>query len=610
MQTGGGDLRLERPKGRDLRQLRGLLAFLRPHRWRIAAAGAGLVVATAALIVFGLGLRWLIDGGLSGKSAAGFDRALALLVIVVAVLALATAARSYFINSLGERVAADIRRAVYDHVLGLNAAFFETVRTGELLSRIAADTVLVQTVIGSTTSVALRNLFMLLGGLLMMGSTSLELTGLAAAIVLGIVGPTVLMGRRIRSLSRLSQDRLGEVTAYAQESLAAIQTVQAFGHEPIDRRRFGALVEDAYASAARRIGVRSLFIGGVIFVSFGGLGLILWIGGHYALAGRMTGGELSAFVFYGAMVASSAGTTIEYLSDLQRVAGAIERLTEILALGSGVAVPERPVAMPVPARGAVSFEGVTFHYPSRPGQSALGDFSLSIRQGEKVALVGPSGAGKSTVFQLLLRFHDPQAGLLSFDGVELRKADPAAVRARIGLVPQDPVIFAADAWENIRYGRPEALDEEVEAAALCAGADEFLRRLPQGYSTFLGERGLRLSGGQRQRIAIARAILRNPALLLLDEATNALDAESELHVRTALEQLMEARTTLVIAHRLSTVITCDRIAVMDRGRIVAEGGHNALMARCGLYRRLASLQFSDAEPPAPGAAAHGLLAGD
>ncbi len=593
----------DRQRTGELRYLKLILPFVRPYRRQFAAASASLLASAGTVLLFGAGLRWLVDTGFASGTAATLDQALLLLLLVIAVMGFATYGRNYFVNWIGERAATDIRRTVYDHMLGLSPAFFEATRTGEVVSRLIADTSLIQTVVGSSASTALRNALMVAGGLAMMLVTSPKLTGLVLLVVPFVVVPIVLVGRRVRRLARASQEGIAEVGAYAGESLGAIRTVQAFGHEALDRERFGARAEEAFAAAAQRIRVRSFLVGLVIVLAFGAVGIILWVGGNDMIAGRLTSGQLSAFVFYAIVVAASVGTISEFMTDLQRAAGASERLFELLATKPQITAPAAPKRLPVPPRGEVAFEEVTFHYPTRPEQSALESFSLGIAPGEKVALVGPSGAGKTTVFQLLLRFYDPQRGRLCLDGVDLREVEPAAARARIGLVPQDPVIFAANAWENIRYGRPEASDLEVRKAADAAAASEFLDRLPQGFASQLGERGVRLSGGQRQRIAIARAVLRDPTVLLLDEATSALDAESERLVQQALELLMARRTTLIIAHRLATVLKCDRIAVMEGGHIVAEGRHEELVRAGGLYARLAALQFDEALlRPAPAAA--------
>lgn len=581
-----------RPSKRDFVSIRRIFPFLAPYKLRLALAGVALIVAAATVIAMGEGLRLLVDQGFSGNGAATLDRALVIMLVVVVILAAASAARFYFVAWIGERLVADIRRAVFDHVLSLSPAFFEATRTGEIMSRLTTDTTLVQMVVGSSASMAARNLLMLVGGVAMLIVTNPKLTLLVAAIVPIVVFTILIIGRRVRRLSRASQDRIADVSDYVEENLNAIRIVQAFGHETLDRATFAARVENAFAAATHRINARAFLTGLVVLLVFGAVGVVLWIGGLDVLAGRITAGELTAFVFYAALVAGSVGSLSEFMGDLQQAAGASERLMDLLATRSDITPPANPVPLPERGQGAVAFRNVTFRYPARPDHAALENFSLQVSPGETVALVGPSGAGKSTVFQLLLRFYDPQSGVITLDGVALKDADPQAVRARLGLVPQDPVIFSGNAWENIRYGRPEASDSDVRAAADAAAATEFIERLPEGFGTDLGARGVRLSGGQRQRIAIARAILRNPAVLLLDEATSALDAESERMVQLALERLMKGRTTLVIAHRLATVLKAGRIVVMDQGRIIDIGSHGELLGRCGLYARLAELQFN------------------
>ena len=582
----------DRPKGDSIKVLAHIFGFLRPYRARVLAALVSLIVAAGAVLAIGQALRRVVDFGFSANSAV-LDQYFMALLGIVALLALATYGRYYNVSSLGERVVADIRRKVYEHIIGLSAEFFETTRTGEVLSRLTTDTTLIQSVVGSSASVALRNLLIFVGGSILLVFSSPKLTGLVFLIVLGVVLPIVFFGRRVRRLSRESQDRVADVGAFAGESLDAVRTVQAFGREDANRQRFGSIVESAYATAVQQIKSRALLTGIVILFVFGAVDLVLWIGARDVISGVMTGGQLAAFVFYAVMVAGSVGSLSEVYGDLQRAAGATERLMELLATESKITAPAVPADMPEPPRGAVRLEDVTFKYPTRPEIAALSAFSLSVAPGERIALVGPSGAGKTTVFQLLLRFYDPDIGRVSIDDIDLRDALPEAVRARIGLVPQDPVIFADDVWANIRYGRPGASDDEVRAAATAAAAIEFVERLPDGFGTYLGERGAQLSGGQRQRISIARAVLRNPTILLLDEATSALDAENESMVQRALETLMEGRTTIVIAHRLATVLKADRIIVLDAGGAqgVATGTHSELMAQGGMYARLAELQF-------------------
>ncbi|AUG53505.1 ABC transporter [Thalassospira marina] len=581
----------DRDRSRDLSSLRAILPFIKPYKLQIAGAALALVVASGTVLALGNGLRFLVDKGFADGDGGLLDQALFVLFGFTILMAFASYSRFYLVSWIGERVVADVRRAIYAHIIRLDPGFFEVTRTGEVLSRLTTDTSLLQVVIGSSVSIALRNVLMFVGGLAMLAITSPKLTALVLLVVPLVVVPIIFYGRKVRRLSRESQDRIADVSAFSEESINALRTVQAYTHEEIETNRFTGHVEGAFKTSVARISARALLTAVVIVMVFGAVGVILWIGGHDVLNGTISAGELSAFVFYAVVVAGSVGAISEVIGDLQRAAGAAERLVALLETRPAIAAPVNAIVMPSAHQGNVSFENVTFHYPARPDRSALTGFSLDVKAGETVALVGPSGAGKTTVFQLLLRFYDPAAGTISVDGVDIRKADPVAVRERLGLVAQDPVIFAANAWENIRYGRPDASDADVRAAADAAHASEFLDRLPDGFDTFLGEKGVRLSGGQRQRIAIARAILRNPSILLLDEATSALDAESEQVVQKALETIMKSRTTLVIAHRLSTVLHADRIAVVDDGQLVAIGSHHELLETSPLYARLAKLQF-------------------
>ena len=569
-----------------------LLQLLAPYRRRVILALVALVVAAGAMLAVGQGLRAVIDRGFAAGDPAWLDRTLAAMVAVILVLALATYVRFYNVSWLGERVTADLRRRVFDHLLTLPPAWFEAGRTGEVITRLTADTTQIENVIGSSLSIALRNALLLVGGLALLFTTSLKLSLLTVAGVPLVVTPIIVFGRRVRTLARASQARVAALGERIDETIHEIRIVQAYGHEAADRRAFGALVEQSFATARQRVANRALLVACVLVLVFGAIAFILWVGGHDVLAGELSAGQLSAFVFYAAIVAGSVGALSEVWGDLQRATGATERLLEILSTRPAIQAPAQARALPEPARGAIDFEGISFRYPSRPDTPALDDFNLRVAPGETVALVGPSGAGKSTVFQLLLRFYDPEGGVIRIDGLPLTEADPLALRRRMALVSQEAVIFAASVADNVRYARPDASPAEVHAACAAAFADEFIARLPEGYETDLGERGVRLSGGQRQRIAIARAILADRPILLLDEATSALDAESERMVQTALEGLMRGRTTLVIAHRLATVQQADRIVVLDGGRVVQQGRHADLISAGGLYARLARLQFA------------------
>jgi ATP-binding cassette subfamily B protein len=578
-------------RGARLRPLLALAPYVARYRGRAVLALISLTVAALTTLLVPVAVRRMIDFGFSPEGIALINSYFSVMIAVVAVLAFASASRFYLVMTIGERIVADLRRDVFAHLTSLSPSFFDSARSGELISRLTADTTQIKSAVGASVSIALRNFMLFVGATAMMVITSPRLSGFVLLAIPVIVLPLVAFGRWVRRLSRNAQDTLAEASAYASELVGAIRTVQAYTSERLAEARFGGNVEQAYEAARTSTRARAVLTAIIIFIVFTSVVLILWIGSHDVLNGTITPGRLGQFVLYAAFAAAALGQLSEVWGEVSAASGASERLFEILRVKSQITVPASPLALPVPARGDVGFENVSFAYPTRPDALAVDGVSLAVRGGEKVAIVGPSGAGKSTLFHLLLRFYDPASGVISFDGVEIRAADPREVRARIALVPQDPVVFAASARENIRFGRPDANDTEVERAAELAHATEFIRRLPGGFEAQLGERGVTLSGGQRQRIAIARAILRDAPLLLLDEATSALDAESETLVQTALEELMRHRTTLVIAHRLATVLSCDRIMVMDQGRIVEQGTHASLVAANGLYARLARLQF-------------------
>ena len=582
------------PPTRRIGDLAMVWRHARRYPRQVAVAGLALVVTSAATIGIPYSFKRIIDRGFASGASDSVAASFHFMLMIVAVLALSTAIRFYYVSWLGERVVADIREEVQANLMHLSPRFFEENRPAEIASRMTSDTTLIEQVVGSSVSVVLRNIFTAVGGLAYLFAISPKLAGLLLLGIPLIIAPIALLGRRVRSFSRASQDRIADVGAIVSETLGAMRIVQAFGQESREAARFAAAVEATFGAAKRRILLRAIMTAIVIGLVFGSITLVLWEGASDVAAGRLSGGSIAAFVLTGGIVAGAFGALTEVYGDLLRGAGAAERLNELLSARSEIAAPVPATPLPQPARGALAFEGVRFRYPTRPEVAAIDDLTLSIRPGETVAVVGPSGAGKSTLFQLAERFYDPEGGRVTLDGVDLRHADPALVRARIAMVPQETVIFGASARDNLRYGRWDASDAELWSAAEAANAAEFLRKLPGGLDTFLGEGGARLSGGQRQRITIARALLRDAPLLLLDEATSALDAASERLVQQALERLMASRTTLVIAHRLATVRAAGRIVVMDEGRIVEEGTHAQLIARSGLYARLASLQFNEA----------------
>jgi ATP-binding cassette subfamily B protein len=588
-------INIARPKGRSIRSLRMVWSFALRYPGHIAGAALALAVAAGATTSIPWGFKFVIDKGFG--PGAGNPHAIApwfeLLLGIVAILALATAARYYLVSWLGERTVADIRLAVHRNLLRLSPGFFEENRPAEITSRITVDTTIIEQVVGTTVSVALRNIVMGVGCLITMFVLAPKLAALMLLGIPVVIGPIVILGRRVRTISTRNQDRIAAVGTVTTEVLGAMKIVQAFNQQDRETARFGDAVEHVFDTAKRRIGIRAVLTALMIFLMIGAIVMVIWQGAVDVAAGRMSGGTIAAFILCGGLLAGAFGALSEVFGDLLRAAGASERLAELLHAEPEIRAPAKPASLPVPPRGELTFEHVTFHYPTRRETAALDDFDLKVRARERLAVVGPSGAGKSTLFQLAARFYDPTGGRILLDGVDLRDADPADIRERIAMVPQDTVIFAASARDNLRYGNWDATEDDLWQAARDANAEDFLRALPEGLDTFMGEGGARLSGGQRQRIAIARALLRDAPLLLLDEATSALDAESERLVQDALDRLMEHRTTIVIAHRLATVRAADRIVVMDGGRIVEEGTHASLNARGGLYARLARLQFED-----------------
>lgn len=568
-----------------------VIGFILPYRWRVLAAIIALIFTAGVTLSIGQGIRLMIDGGFASESAAALADSVEFFMILIVLLAVGTFTRYYIVSWIGERVTADMRKAVFNHIISLHPSFFESTSTGEIQSRITTDTTLIQTVVGSSVSIALRNILMFLGGVIWLFITNAKFTLILLSTVPLIILPIIFFGRRVRSLSRNTQDKIADVGSYVNESLSNIKTVHAFNHQAQDRERFGQFVEDAFSVSVVRIAQRAWLTVAVIILVFGGISLLLWMGGQDVQAGVISGGELAAFLFYAIMVATSMASISEVLGDLQRAAGATERLIELLNVDNLITAPHSAKPLPKDAQTEIEIRDICFSYPTRPDHLAVDHLSLSVSRGETLALVGASGAGKSTIIDLILRFYDVQSGAILFDGVDIRDLDPLILRRHVGLVPQQPTLFSGTVLDNIRYADASATEERIIEAAKAAYAHEFIERLPQGYQSQVGEAGVRLSGGQRQRLAIARAILKDPELLLLDEATSALDADSEHIVQIALDKLTKERTTIVIAHRLATVINADKIAVLDQGKLVATGVHDELIISNNLYRRWADLQF-------------------
>ncbi|EIU6776237.1 ABC transporter ATP-binding protein/permease [Vibrio parahaemolyticus] len=594
---------MSRKNNKNLSILLKLNTFIAPYKWRVAAALVALVATASLTLSVGYGVRILIDQGFAQQSLQELTNAIQFIVGVTLCIAIGTFFRFYLVSSVGERVSADIRLAVFNHVITLHPSYFETNSSGDIMSRLTTDTTLLQSIIGSSFSMAMRSalmcfgsiILMCFGSIIMLFATNVKLTLIVLASVPLVLVPILFYGRRVRALSRQSQDSMADVGSYAGEAIEHIKTVQSFSSEPYERAAFAVEVEKAYEVGRQRVKQRAILISGVIVIVFSAIAGMLWVGGSDVIHGKMSAGDLAAFVFYAIMVASSTATISEVMGELQRAAGATERLIEILQVESDIKAPSNHLPVRSDMSAEVSFKSVNFNYPSRPNQPAVKGLNLTAEQGKVLALVGPSGAGKTTLFELLQRFYDPQQGQVLFGGEDIRQFDPNELRRQMALVPQQPALFSHDVFHNIRYGNPEATDEQVIEAAKKAHAHEFIEKLPEGYHSFLGERGVRLSGGQKQRIAIARAILKDPKILLLDEATSALDSESEHHVQQALEALMKGRTTLIIAHRLSTIQHADKIAVLDNGELVDVGNHQSLMQSCELYQRLVALQFKHLE---------------